>query len=148
LTFPLPGVAYSWRPSDAFSATLGIPFMVKAKPTDRWNLSFSWFPVVNMNARAAYEWDDRLSAYGAFEWLNEAYFLAGRENRRERFLLFEKRFVAGVRWTLARYAALDLNAGYAFDRTIGQGENTISNQHDVVDVDGGPFLGAGLLIKR
>ena len=56
--------------------------------------------------------------------------------------------MAGVRWALARYVALDVNAGYAFDRTFGRGENTISNQHDVVDVDAGPFLGAGLMFKR
>jgi hypothetical protein len=148
LNFPIPGVAYSWRPNDDLLVNLGIPLMVKAKPAERWSLSFTYLPVININARATYEWDEGVSLYGAFEWLNEAYFLADREIRRERFLVFEKRLVAGLRWDLWRFLSLDVNAGYAFDRSFGQGQNTISNQHDVVDVDAGPFLGAGLLIKR
>jgi hypothetical protein len=34
LVFPIPGVAYVWRPSDQFQANLGIPFSLHYRPTE------------------------------------------------------------------------------------------------------------------
>ena len=148
LNVPIPGVAYAWRPSDELNVNFGIPFIVKAKPAERWNLSFSYIPVININARATYEWMDDFSLFGGFEWFNEAYFLADRDERRDRFLTFEKRLVAGAKWEVHPKAAIEATGGYAFDRRFAQGQNTLSNLRDVVDVEPGSFLGLNLLLKR
>ena len=37
IQFPIPGVSYSYNPSDRFHANIGLPFMVSYKPTDRWS---------------------------------------------------------------------------------------------------------------
>ncbi|MCE9531865.1 MAG: DUF6268 family outer membrane beta-barrel protein [Planctomycetes bacterium] len=147
LTFPIPGIAYSWKPSDELHVNIGIPFSAMWKPVEDLTLTFSYIPVTNVNARATYRVMDGLNIYGGFEWLNEAYFLADRADQKERFLAFENRLICGVRWDIWTHAILDLNAGYAFDRYYGEGQNQISNLHDRVVIKPGAFLGANLLVK-
>lgn len=147
VAFPIPGIAYSWKPSDELHVNIGLPFSVMWKPVEDLTLTCSYIPVTNVNARATYRVNSGLNVYGGFEWLYEAYFLADRAQRRDRFLAFEKRLIGGVRWDFWTHAALDLNAGYAFDRYYGEGQNQISNLHDKVDVSPGPFAGANLLFK-
>lgn len=147
LTFPIPGVAYSWRPSDDLQVNFGIPFTINWKPTDALTLNLSYFPITNVNARATYEFAWGWHVYGGFEWLNEAYFLVDRAEQRDRFLAFEKRLIAGVRWDLAPHVSVDVNAGYAFDRYYGEGARQISDLHDRVDIGSGAFLGASLLAR-
>ncbi len=147
LTFPVPGIAYSWKPSNDLYLNIGIPFSIMWRPFEDLTLNFSYIPITNINARASYRLTDGLNLYGGFEWLNEAYFLADRMEQRERFLAFEKRLVSGIRWDIWRYAALELNAGYAFDRYYGEGQNQISNLRNRVDIDPGAIVGANLLVK-
>ncbi len=144
LTFPIPGIAYSWKPSDELHANIGIPFSVMWKPVEDLTLTFSYIPITNVNARATYRVTSGLNFYGGFEWLNEAYFLADRAEHKERFLAFEKRLISGIRWDIWKYAALDVNAGYAFDRYYGEGKNQFSNLHDRIDIRPGAFVGANL----
>jgi len=147
LTFPIPGIAYLWKPSDDLQVSIGLPFTVKWKPVEDLTLTFSYIPVTNINARATYRLRDGLEVYGGFEWLNEAYFLADRAVQKDRFLAFEKRLIGGFRWDIWKHAALDLNAGYAFDRYYGEGQNQFSNLRDQVNVSPGAFLGASLLVR-
>lgn len=145
LTFPIPGIAYSWKPSDELHLNVGLPFSAMWRPVEDLALTFSYVPVVNVNARATYRVMAGLNVYTGFEWLNEAYFLADRAERKERFLAFEKRLICGVRWEIWAHAALDVNAGYAFDRYYGEGQNQLSNLHDRVNISPGAFVGANLL---
>lgn len=145
--FPIPGLSYFWKPSDTFNANIGIPFSVYWKATDELIFTFSYIPVININARVAYQFRNGQEFYGAFEWLEEAYFLADSVERRERFLAFEKNLIGGWRWEFRANAALDLNAGYAFDRFYGEGQNVFSNLVDEVNVGAGAFVGAKLLLK-
>jgi hypothetical protein len=144
LNFPIPGIAYVWKPSDELNMTIGIPFFARWTPVEDLTLTFSYIPVVNLNAQAKYQLLDGWSVFGGFEWLNEAYFLADRIDRRERFLVFEKKLIAGVRWQCTPRAVVELNAGYAFDRYYGQGRNTISNLRDQLDVEPGAFVGISI----
>jgi len=43
--YPLPGLAYLWNPSDRLSASLGLPFVVAWRPTDRVRFDFGYLPV-------------------------------------------------------------------------------------------------------
>ncbi|CAN5566528.1 hypothetical protein BH11PLA2_BH11PLA2_05160 [soil metagenome] len=85
VAFPIPGIAYMWKPSDDLHMSIGIPFSVKWKPAEDLTLTFSYIPVTNINARATYRLREGLEIYGGFEWLNEAYFLADRAVQRDRF---------------------------------------------------------------
>jgi hypothetical protein len=87
-----------------------------------------------------YKLNDRLVAYGGFQSLQEAYFLADRENTNDRFMGFEKRLVAGIRWEVYHHATVDVSGGYSFDRYYGVGQNQIGGElSDQVDIDPGPF---------
>lgn len=145
--FPIPGIAYLWKPSENLNASLGIPFSVKWKPVDDLTLSFSYIPVTNISARAAYILGNGWEAYAGFDWLNEAYFLADRVVLLDRFLGFEMQLNGGFRWELTKNALLDISAGYAFNRYYGTGQNQFSDLLDQVDVSPGAFIGAGLLLK-
>lgn len=147
LNFPIPGIAYSWKPSDDLNVNFGIPFSVMWKPATDLTLNFSYIPVTNINARATYRVKDGLNVYGGFEWLNEAYFLADRAERKDRFLVIEKRLISGIRWDIATHVAIDLSAGYAFDRFYAEGQSQFSNLRDRIDVAPGPFAGASLLLR-
>jgi len=147
LTFPIPGVSYFWRPTDELDVSIGLPFSINWRPIEGLALTASYIPITNVNARATYQLFQGLSVYSGFEWLNEAYFLADRTEEKERFLAFEKRLVTGVQWDIWTHAALDINAGYAFDRYYGQGENQISDLEDRVNIRAGAFLGANLLLR-
>ncbi len=140
LNFPIPGVAYLWNPSDRFHASIGIPFSVSWRATDALTFDVSYMPLVTVNAMATYKFNDQLSLYGGFQSLQEGYLLADRENTNDRFMGFEKRLIAGVRWAFYRHATLDLSGGYSFDRYYGIGQNQIGgNLSDQVNIDPGPF---------
>lgn len=145
--FPIPGLAYSWNPNPQWSANIGLPFFLTYKPNDDWTLSLSYIPVTNVSARATVRLHERLHAFGGFEWLYEAYFLADRDIDRERFIAFEKRLLAGVRWDIAPKASWDVNAGYAFDRDYGFGENQLGDLSNQVTISNGPFLGTQLRMR-
>ena len=80
LNFPIPGVAYLWNPSDAFHASIGLPFSVMWRPVDDLTFNFSYMPLVTVNARATYRLVGKVFVYGGFESLQEAYLLADRED--------------------------------------------------------------------
>ncbi|WP_020470580.1 DUF6268 family outer membrane beta-barrel protein [Zavarzinella formosa] len=145
VNFPIPGVAYSWNPNEQWHVNIGIPFSVTWKPIDDLSVSLSYMPVTNVNARISYRVAQPLQVYGGFEWLNEAYYLADRVVQKDRFLSYEKRLVGGVRWNVFNHATLDLQAGYAFDRYYGEGQNLIGtgggSAFNRVNVASGAFIG-------
>lgn len=148
LAFPIPGLAYAWKPSEELQASLGLPFSLMWKPAENLTFNAFYVPLTNINARATLRLTPAASLYAGYEWLNEAYFLADRAARDDRFLALEQRLIGGLRWDVWAHGALDVNAGYAFDRYYGEGENQFSDLRDRIDVGSGPFLGAGLVIVR
>lgn len=147
LNFPIPGIAYQWNYSERFNMTIGIPFAVMWKPTRDLTFNASYIPLTNIRANLDYRLTDDLHLFAGYEYLNEAYFLADRAERRDRFLSFEQRIIGGVKYDLFESATLDLHAGYSFGRFFGEGRNQGATLHDRVDVAPGAFLGAGLRMK-
>lgn len=148
LNFPIPGVSYQWNPSERFQASIGLPFSLSWRPTDDLTIDVMYMPIVTVNARVTYKLAEQIFLYGGFESLQEAYLLADREKTNDRFMGFEKRLLAGIRWDLWQHAALDVSAGYAFDRYYGMGQNQIDgNLDDEVRLDPGAFLSAALQVR-
>jgi hypothetical protein len=85
LNFPIPGVAYVWNPSDALHVSVGLPLSVVWRPVDDLTINLSYMPLTTVNARATYGLVDKVFVFGGFEWLQEAYLLADRENTQDRF---------------------------------------------------------------
>jgi hypothetical protein len=147
LNFPIPGIAYSWNPSPDLRVNIGLPFSLMWRPIEDLTINLFYVPLTNINARVTYRVAENINLYAAYEFLNEAYFLADRLNRRDRFMAFEQRVVGGVRWDVWKHAALDVNAGYVFGRNYGEGRNQGSNLRDRVEIAPGAFLGGSLRIR-
>ncbi len=148
LPYPLPGVAYIWRPSDAFEAKVGVPAGLEWRPTDDWTLSFNYFPLVNVNATARRRLTDALSFVTFYRTDTEIYFLADRVNDKERFYVFDQRAAVGLEQSLGRGLTLEFLASHLFDRELFQGTNFTSGRTDVVTFGSGLGLGLQLLWRR
>ncbi len=147
LSFPIPGVAYLWNPTEDLRVSVGLPLAVMWRPVEDLTINLSYVPLTIVNARATYGVAGKLFIFGGFEWLQEAYLLADRENTADRFMGYEKRLISGVRWDVSQHSSLEMDAGYAFDRKYGMGQNQVNNLHDQVDIAPGAFVSANFRIR-
>ena len=147
LPYPIPAIAYYWRPNETFEASIGIPFVVKWKPWPDLMFDFFYFPLRTVRARATWELQEGISTYAAFNWSNESYFLAERPNRGDRFFSYEKRLAAGLEFDLPWSLRLDIAAGYTFDRFYFQGRRYADRERDRIDVGGGVFGAVQLRLR-
>jgi hypothetical protein len=140
LSFPIPGVAYLWQPSDNLRVNVGLPFALMYRPVDDLTLEFSYMLVRTVHARAVYRFCPGVRGYVGYDWSNESYFLADRADIRDRFFYYDQRLSAGMQYQLSRQALLDLSTGYTFDRFYFEGRQYSDNDRNRVDVGSGPFL--------
>jgi hypothetical protein len=148
LPYPIPGVAYVWRPSQELEAKIGVPAALEYRPTDDWSFSVGYTPLVNVNAVARRRLSEHLSAIAFYRTDTEIYFLADRVRDSERFYVFDQRAAVGLERVLARGFALEMTADYLFDRKLFQGTNFTSGRTDVVAFDPGLGLSLQLLWRR
>jgi hypothetical protein len=148
LPYPLPGLAYVWRPDATFEAKIGVPAAIEYRPDDDWTFTANYFPLVNFAATARRRLGDRLAFLAYYRTDTQIFFLADRLLDDERFYVFDQRAAAGLEQTLGRGFALELTAAYLFDRSLFQGTNFTSGRTDVVAFDPGLGLSLQLLWRR
>lgn len=148
LPYPLPGIAYVWRPSDRLEAKIGLPPALEWRPNDDWTLTANYFPLVNFNATARRRLADGFALIAFYRSDTEIYFLADRVQNDQRFYVFDQRAAAGLERTLGRGFALEATASYLFDRQLFQGTNFLSNRTDEVRFASGLGLSLQLLWRR
>jgi hypothetical protein len=146
LPYPLPGVAYIWRPTDYFQMNIGLPFALIYRPTEDVTIDLSYMLLRTVHAGVGYRIAPKTRAYVAFDWGSESYFLVDRPDVNDRFYYFDMRLTAGMQFFLPHQAVLDLSAGYVFERYYFQGVNSNDSNVDRIDIGAGPLLGlrAGL----
>jgi hypothetical protein len=142
--FPIPLVAYQWNPSETLSASIGLPMSVNWQPTDKLKLDFGLNPS-GIDLMTTYQTSERLRFYGGYQQVQEQYFLADRVERKDNYFMLEQHFIVGLRHQLWEDVALDVNAGYAFDRHLGEGDDQ-NDLHDRVNLDDSAFVGMKLVI--
>ncbi|TWU30225.1 DUF6268 family outer membrane beta-barrel protein [Bythopirellula polymerisocia] len=140
LPYPLPGVAYVWRPSETFTANIGVPFSLNYQPTKTFTLTASYFPLTNFDVLAKWQLNDYWSLYSSYRVVNETYWLDERLDKNQRFYLFDQRVSLGARRKLFAGLSLDVWGGYVFDREVFQSESFSDNRQDEISIDPG-FLG-------
>jgi hypothetical protein len=148
LPYPLPGLAYVWRPDATFEAKIGVPAAIEYRPDDDWTFTANYFPLVNFAATARRRLGERLAFLAYYRTDTQIFFLADRLLDDERFYVFDQRAAAGLEQTLGRGFALELTAAYLFDRSLFQGTNFTSGRTDVVAFDPGLGLSLQLLWRR
>ncbi|HND52716.1 MAG TPA: hypothetical protein PLV92_09985, partial [Pirellulaceae bacterium] len=101
VAFPIPGVAYQWRPSPEFSANLGIPFSFEYRPTETLTLTGSYMPVTNVKFAATQKLGVAWNVHAGYETVTEAFLLADRDRDRERTYIFDQRVTLGLQRELS-----------------------------------------------
>ena len=137
---PLPGAGYWWEPSDTLRAVIGIPFASLAyNPIEKLSLNLSYFAIRNIQAEARYRISWPLTVFAGFDWRNQRYFRADRDNNDERIFYYEKRIGGGIRLGVTRQVALTFEGGWAFDRFYFEGEDYGDRDQNMIDVADSPY---------
>lgn len=137
IIFPIPGVAYVWRPTPQFQANLGIPFSLDYRPTESLTVTASYRPLNDIQVLVRQSLDEAWSIYGAYRTVNDTFLLAERLEDRERTYLFDQRLTLGIERQLGRGWSIDLSAAYVFDRQIFQAEKFSGSRRDELAIDPG-----------
>ena len=148
IIFPIPGVAYVWRPSERLQANLGIPFSLEFRPTDTLSLTASYMPLNNIQVMLRQSLGESWSVYGGYRTVNETFLLADRESSRERTYLFDQRLTVGVQRDLGRGWSLDVSGAHVFDRQFFQAEKFSGTRSDELLIDPGTALTLQLIWTR
>jgi hypothetical protein len=146
IAFPVPGVAYVWNPNEEWRINIGIPFAVQWRPTPDWQFNISYVPLTNINAKGMYRMTEKLTLLAGYEFLSDAYLLSERSNRRDRFFLLEQRVLGGTRYAINKYLSLDVQAGYSFDRRVGEGRSQNDISRDRLSIASVGFLSVGMRV--
>jgi hypothetical protein len=148
LQFPIPGVAFNYRPSKEFEANLGLPFRIVYRPTDRWSFEASYMLIHTIRAKASYQVSEQLKAFAGYSWANEAYTLHDREDSNDRFFLYDQRVMLGLEMPIAPSLVAEATAGYAFNRFSFVGRQWDTTEFDRVDIANGAFLSLCVSLRR
>ena len=139
---PIPGGAYLYNPNEDFQAILGFPYTaINYRVLPQIQLQFLYMFVTTVHARAAYQPADDRQFYVGFDWANENYSIADRQEANSRFYYYEKRAVAGWQWWWTNHWAVELAGGYAFERYFVEANesNFLGQGNNRVNVAAGPF---------
>jgi hypothetical protein len=147
LNFPLPMVAFSWNPSPQFHANIGLPLMVSWRPDEDWQLQASYMLIHTIRVKLKYRLADRLSAFAAYDWSNEAYTLLDRPEENDRLFFYDQRLSLGLQASFWRAWTASLSAGYVFDRYMFEGTSFASTSANRVDLGNGPFTSLNLGVR-
>lgn len=142
IIYPLPGVAYVWRPHDHLRLELGIPFSVTYEPTDTLTLSARYRPLTDGQAFFYQRLGTAWTMYGGYRTVNETFWLADRQDDDQRLYLFDQRVTLGLRRTLGRGWNVDVSTSYVFDRMLFQARKFSGDRRDELTIDAG--IGAGV----
>ncbi len=137
IIWPIPGVAYVWRPSEQFQANLGVPFSLEYRPTETLTITAGYRPLNHIHVLVGQALGESWSIYGGYRTVNKTFLLADRQNDRERTYIFDQRLMLGSQLELGRGWSLDVSAAYVFDRQMFQAEKFSGRRRDELRIDPG-----------
>ncbi len=140
LSFPIPGVAYAWVPSDQFHMNIGLPFMVWYRPIEDLTLEASYMLLTTVHARATYRICQPVRVYAGFDWSDESWFIVPRPDDKDRLFYYEQRLSVGVLTNIGKTFLLDVSTGYVFNQFYFEGRNYNDRNSNRVDVGDAPLL--------
>ncbi|MBL9122488.1 MAG: hypothetical protein JNG90_02570 [Planctomycetaceae bacterium] len=148
IPYPLPGVAYVWRPNEYFTANIGLPMSVNYRPTDTLTITAGYTPLTTFNLMVRQELFYKFCLYGGYQVTNNGYFLADRAVYGERFYVFDQRVGVGLDRPLGRGFILDLSGAYLFDRQLFQATTFAGDRTDQLNIDPGVGLTLNVMWAR
>jgi hypothetical protein len=146
LPYPIPGVVYEFNPDPDFRLGVGVPFSLFWRPLPRLTFDANYLPLTQVTTRLTLDPRPGFRVFAGFDWQSDGYFLTNRPERRDLFIVDEKRVLGGVRFTAVGRVTLDLSGGWAFDRRFGMGRSAVDLRYDRVNAAGGGFLAGAVLV--
>lgn len=144
---PVPGVAYEYH-SQRLTAVVGFPFVnIDYRPTSELQFELNYAALTDVVARASYHFTDHARAFTAFEWTNQSWFRAGRQDKNVQTFLYQKMFEGGIGWQATQRCDFRLTGGYAFDRFFVETRGLSFRGRNRLDLAPGPFLAGQLEFK-
>ena len=136
---PLPGFAYLIHsPENKLDAALGLPFLaVNYRPTENWSGRFSVFGPNNVSAEWAYMVWKPLQAYAGFDWGQQEWLRANRDDNSNRLFYDQKKWALGLRFPTMAGIRADLSANYEFNRRFYENDHAASTNIPEVDLNPG-----------
>ena len=148
IPYPLPGVAYVWRPNPYFTANIGLPMSFSYRPTDTLSITASYTPLTTFNLLVRQQLGYKFGLYGGYQVTNNGYFLSERTTYGERFYVFDQRVGIGIDRPLGRGFIIDLSGAYLFDRQLFQATTFAGERTDQINIDPGVGLTLNLMWAR
>ena len=148
IIFPLPGIAYLWRPDNALTMKIGLPLSIDYQPNDVWSFSASYMPLTNLKMMARRRLGPVWSAYGGYEISNDIYWLSDRVIESDRLFIYDQRLKLGLSRDIGEHLQFDLCASYVFDRQIFQAARFAGSRHDQIGIESGMMFGMSISWHR
>jgi hypothetical protein len=137
---PVPGIDFLYSPNDNVTLVIGFPFTsLEWKPFEKLTLQLNYQPVRTVKAKVTYEIFRPLRVYAGFDWDDDWYLRANRDNTNYRLFYYEKRLTGGIRFDL-RHVGFEVSGGYAFDRFYFEAEKYRDRDNNRIDIHSGPFV--------
>jgi hypothetical protein len=122
----LPGVLYSWQKKEmGLSAVVGFPVLALSyKPDENWNASASLFGPRRFNSEISRRVTGPLRVYAGFDWTQEEWLRANRDDNKNRLVYGYKKWTLGLRSSIWKAVSLDVSGGREFDRSFFENRST------------------------
>ena len=91
------------------------------KPWQPWSATFSFFGP-SVNAEIACGDPRKIQAFMGFNWNPQSFLREDREFKQDRLFYDEKKTQAGVRFPIVSTLASEFSGGYAFARSVYEGQ--------------------------
>jgi len=142
---PLPGFAYTYRPSKQFIGVFGIPFVfTRWEFVDKWYLSFVLFGVSKVKLEIAHAFMGPFQAVVGSEFDQTTFKRKNRFKDEHLFFYAESKVYAGLKAPVSDKIFGELLAGYAFDRSFYEVESFEKQNENKVRIENGPYLSLNL----
>jgi len=99
------------------------------------------------HTRISYQPTEQWQIYAGFDWTNENWDRAERQNEKDHFFYYEKKLATGCLWWFKPNMGLDVGAGYAFDRYFTELNGFRLKGDNTVNVDNGLYVSAQLSLR-
>ncbi len=126
---PLPGFAYMWNePQRGLRVVAGFPFLaLNYQPTDQWAFKVSIIGPTNHSLETGYKVAKPAEIYVGLERNPQAWFLADREVKKNRFIYDEEKFLLGSRFFGGKTLTLDAAVGRSYRRRLFEAKDVTDN---------------------
>jgi hypothetical protein len=136
----VPGIDFLYSPNDNFTLVFGFPFTsLQWKPFEKLTVQINYVPVRTVIAKVTYEIFQPLRVWAGFDWDDDWYLRANRNDSGDRLFYYEKRITGGIRFDL-RHVGFEVSGGYAFDRFYFEANDYHDRNENRIDIHSGPFV--------